>query len=150
MAGRLAVNCSLSIRVGQGKIAEIVGPALDGAAIVARLGGTAYLVGCTIAELDRGLGLDTAAVDGLTVGAASEEGKRLWHFEIDGGEEELRFELHPLAAARALLASTSSKDVASVSFLICYPICVETHTVIHARSVFNDSTLQLLTHSFDL
>ncbi len=111
-AGRLAVNCELSIRIAQDGMAAAVRSALDGAAAVLRLGGTTYFIGYAHvepAELEAGPDA-TVSVDVPGAGAVGEEGKRLWHFEIDGGEKELRFELHPPAAARAWLAPATSTD----------------------------------------
>lgn len=102
-------------------MAAVVGSALDGAAAVLRLGGATYFIGYATAKPDQGLGLDTAAaLDGLAPGGVGEESKRLWHFEIDGGEKELLFELHPPAAARAWRAPSSGKDRASVFRFICF------------------------------
>ena len=48
--GRLAVSCALSLRTGAHHQVVAVLSGLDGAAVVLRLGGTAYFIGYAVAE----------------------------------------------------------------------------------------------------
>ena len=74
---------------------EGVVEALSGAAAVLRMGGTAYFVGHLHADAVQQA--EAAEAEGERAEEEAQADARLWQFEVDGDESELRLELYPAA-----------------------------------------------------
>ena len=89
---------------------EGVVEALSGAAAVLRMGGTAYFVGHLHA--DAAQQAEAAEAEGERAEEEAQADARLWQFEVDGDESELRLELYP-AAVRSGVPGRKSRGCLS-------------------------------------